>query len=568
MTVLVYLEPRDGQVAMNSGHSWFAPYVCEVLAHAGITYDTATRQSLPAALAAHRLLILPYDAPLDPDARNAVTAFARRGAVLAIGGASGLDALFGVRTSGTLSENFGQVVGANPITGGVTSSLHGWGGAAVTATTGTRVLLQQRGDGDAQGRPLLCRAPRAVLIAPDLPGTLVHIQQGVPIRQDGAPAPDGSAAIDDGILKTDDGAVLDWQYDRAAVAGHPCFLEPIGDDWRDLLLRSIFSLCQEIGEPLPLLWYWPDDVPAVALLSHDTDGNVEALGWQELEAVERNGIRSSWCFIRSPETYPLRFYQTVAEHGHEVCLHYDAHSTAYPDATFSESSFRDQLRWLRQLVPETAITSNKNHYLRWEGWTEPWRWMEAAGITVDQCKGPSKKGNCGFLFGGSHPWFPMEDAAHGSRLLDVLEINLFAQDLIVAAPPELAEPLILRTCHRGGVAHFLFHPAHVAKPGVADAMGHAITFAKQQGMPWWTSDRIGRWERSRRQVRLSAEGGLLQATAAEALPSATVLVLDTGSSTGKQQDTGWERIERWGFPFWRRVADLPGELAFDSGRAS
>ncbi len=567
MTVLVYLEPHDGRDAANAGRSWFAPYICEVLAHAGITYDTATRESLPGELEAHGLLMLPYDAPLDADAREAIAAFARRGAVLAIGGTSGMDALFGVRSTGTLGESYGQVVGADPITGGVTSSLHCWGGAAVTATAGTRVLLEQRGGDKEQGRPLLCRAPRAVLIAPDLPGTLVHIQQGIPIHQDGPPAPDGSAAIDDGILKTDDGAVLDWQQDRTVVAGNPCFLEPIGDDWRDLLLRSVFSLCQEIGEPLPLLWYWPDDVPAVALLSHDTDGNVEALGWQELEAVERNGIHSSWCFIRSPETYPMRLYETVAEHGHEVCLHYDAHSAAYPDATFSEASFQDQMRWLRQLLPETAITSNKNHYLRWEGWTEPWRWMEAAGITVDQCKGPSKKGNCGFLFGGSHPWFPIEDPAHGSRLLDVLEINLFAQDLIVAAPPELAEPLISRTRARGGVAHFLFHPAHVAKPGVADAMGHAITFARQQGMPWWTSDRIGRWERGRRQVRLSVGGGRLRATAAGVLPSATVLVLDTGNSTDGHQDAGWERVERWGFPFWRRVADLPGELPFGGAGA-
>lgn len=567
MTVLVYLEPRDGRDAANAGRAWFAPYVCEMLAHAGITYDTAIGGDLISALRSHRLLILPYDAPLAADARNAVTDFARHGAVLGIGGASGLDALFGVRSLGTLGESYGQVIGEDAITGGVSSSLHCWGGAAVTATGSTRVLLEQRLDGSSRGMPLLCRAPRAVLIAPDLPGTLVHIQQGVPIRQDGAPAPDGSAALDDGILKTDDGAVLDWQHDRAAVAGNPCFLEPVGDDWRDLFLRSLFSLCREIGEPLPLLWYWPDDLPAVALLSHDTDGNIETLGWQELAAVEQNGIHSSWCFIRSPETYPLRFYQTVAEHGHEVCLHYDAHSTAYPDATFSESSFQDQLRWLRQLVPETAITSNKNHYLRWEGWTEPWRWMEAAGITVDQCKGPSKKGNCGFLFGGSHPWFPLEDAAHGSRFLDVLEINLFAQDLIVAAPPELAEPLILRTRDRGGVAHFLFHPAHVAKPGVADAMGHTIAFARQQGMQWWTSDRIGRWERARRQVRLAVAGGRLQATATASLRSATVFVLDTGNSGDKRQDAGWDRVERWGFPFWRRVTDLPGDLVFDTSAA-
>ncbi|HEV7216420.1 MAG TPA: hypothetical protein VGP33_14990 [Chloroflexota bacterium] len=556
--VLVYLNLEDGRDAAAEGRTWFAPYVCEILAHAGLSFDRAGPEELADGLAAHRLLILP-DAPLSDGARNTVTEFARHGGILGIGGTSGLDALFGVSTIGALGESYGQVTAEHPITGGVTSSLHCWGGAAVTADSATQVLLRQRA---APGAPLLCRSRRAVLVAADLPGTLVRLQQGVRIHQDGAPAPDGSAAVDDGVLKTDDGIALDWVKDREEVAGNPCFLEPVGDDWRDLLLRSVFALAQEIGVPLPLLWYWPEDLPAVALLSHDTDGNIEALAWQELAAVERYGIQSSWCFIRYPETYPLRFYQTVAAHGHEVCLHYDAHSSAYPDSTFSEASFQAQLRWLQDVLPATPITSNKNHYLRWEGWTEPWRWMEAAGITVDQCKGPSKTGNCGFLFGGCHPWFPLEDAANGSRFLDVLEVNLFAQDLIVAAPPELAEPLVLRTRARGGVAHFLFHPAHVAKPGVADAMGSLITFAQAQGLPWWTSDRIGRWERARRQVQLSVEDGRLQATSPEPLPSATLLVLDTGDTGSSRRDQpGWDAVERWGFPFWRRIVHLPNALA-------
>jgi len=260
MTVLVYLEPQDGRDAAAAGRAWFAPYVCEILAHAGITFDVAGSGELVAGLASHRLLLLPYDAPLDTVARNAVASFARHGAILGIGGPSGLDAIFGVRSTGTLGESYGQVVSDDVITGGVTSSLHCWGGVTVTANNGTRVLLRQR-EGSA---PLLCRTQRAVLIAADLPGTLVHLQQGIPIHQDGAPAPDGSAAIDDGILKTDDGMVLDWVQDRSTVDGQSCFLEPVGDDWRDLLLRSICSLCLEIGEPLPVLWYWPDDVPAVA----------------------------------------------------------------------------------------------------------------------------------------------------------------------------------------------------------------------------------------------------------------------------------------------------------------
>ena len=558
MGVLIYLEPGDGIVAARQGGPWFAPYVREVLAHAGLPVAVADRQGLPDALTRHRLLLLPYDAPLNAAARNAVADFARQGAVLGIGGTSGLDALFGVQASGTLPEGYGAVAASDDLSRGVTSSLHCWDIRAVRADAGTRTTLRvEAAEGSGAAYPLACRRERALLITADLPGTIVRIQQGLPITHDGMPAPDGSAAIDDGILKTDDGMALDWRRDRREVEGHPCFLEPVADDWRDLLLRGIFALCREIGLGVPLLWYWPEDLPAVALLSHDSDGNVEALAWQELAAVERAGIRSSWCFIRSPETYPRRFFETVAEHGHEVCLHYDAHSAAYPGATFSEASFREQLRWLRELLPAVPISSNKNHYLRWEGWTEPWRWMEAAGIDVDQGKGPSKRGNCGFLFGGSHPWFPIEDAAHGSRLLDVLEINLFAQDLIVAAPPELAGPLIRRARRRGGVAHFLFHPAHVAKPGVVEAMARTIAAAREQGMPWWTGAAIGRWERARRRVRLAVRGDALHAEADMPIAGGTLLLLDVGQP---HPGLGWEQVERWGFPFWRIVADLPAVL--------
>jgi hypothetical protein len=147
-----------------------------------------------------------------------------------------------------------------------------------------------------------------------------------------------------------------------------------------------------------------------------------------------------------------------------------------------------------------------------------------------------------------------------ARFLDVLELNLFAQDLIVAAPPELAEPLLQRTRDRGGVAHLLFHPAHVAKPGVAEAMGRTISQAKELGMEWWTSDRVGRWERARRGTRLARRNGRLSAGGEQPLPGGTLLLLDVTGKALEGQAAGWERVQRWGFPFWRRVADLPAEL--------
>src|SRR6185437_6328018 len=115
--------------------------VGELLAHAGLPFIVADRHGLVSALNRCRLLLLPYDAPLDDAARNAIAAFARHGAVLAIGGTCGLDAVFGVRSFSTLAEGYGRVAEVDPITRGVTSTLHCWNIREVRAEPGTRTLL-------------------------------------------------------------------------------------------------------------------------------------------------------------------------------------------------------------------------------------------------------------------------------------------------------------------------------------------------------------------------------------------------------------------------------------------
>src|SRR5207253_3319658 len=115
----------------------------------------------------------------------------------------------------TLGEGYGRIEAPDhPITRGLRNSLHFFNGIAVQAE-GAETLV---GALDAHGRPTAraavterrLGAGRAILIALDLPGSVVLIQQGRWIDMDGPPAPDAGGGTSDGMLKAEDGMVLDW----------------------------------------------------------------------------------------------------------------------------------------------------------------------------------------------------------------------------------------------------------------------------------------------------------------------------------------------------------------------
>ena len=81
----------------------------------------------------------------------------------------------------------------------------------------------------------------------------------------------------------------------------------------------------------------------------------------------------------------------------------------------------------------------------------------------------------------------------------------------------------------GGVAHFLFHPAHIQKPGIADALQTLVREGRQRGMEWWTHAEVWEWEIARRGVRLTevtAVGAKLRVTVSSGQPlkDATLIV--------------------------------------------
>src|SRR5262249_37740682 len=137
--------------------------------------------------------------------------------------------------------------------------------------------------------------------------------------------PDGSAPIADAVLKSGDGGVLDWLFDRqpvGRVTGLNAFLQPIADQWRELLLGSVFSLAEYAEIPLPLLWLYPRNLPALGHLSHDTDGNQPELAERLLEALAEAKAKATWCVILPG--YSPELLDRIKQEEHELALHYDA----------------------------------------------------------------------------------------------------------------------------------------------------------------------------------------------------------------------------------------------------
>jgi len=557
---------RDGSKCLSG------LYVLEVLKHAGLFFNCLDKEDLSDLPKQTRILILPYDMRMNGEQEKVISNFVKNGgSLIGVGGTSGLDEVFGCKSNGSVFESYIKINKEHRVISGLQSSLHVFKGAKVNASNGksfaklinnNRDILSDAFIENKFGKGI------AVLIAVDIFHSIVHIQQGIAIEKDGIPSPDSSAMIDDGILKVEDGMVLNWDKDRSTIGpdDNLIFLHPIVDELREIFLKSIFFCAEKQSLVVPILWYWQKGMPAIAMMSHDSDGNVPELAWSMYRILEELQIKTTWC-IMYPGGYDQRLYQKLKENGYEIALHYDA-KTDGKYTTWSRENFNFQYDWLIKEAGIKDLITNKNHYTRLEGRLDFFHWCEQKGIQSDQTYGPSKKGTVGFSHSGSHPWFPIDDENDG-RFIDVLEICMLTQDLVVTCPEYYGEYLVNSVLHHHGAAHFLFHPAHIEKNidgvDVADALRNVVHYAQKNGMEWVTNAEINEWERKRRRVRLWKKGDkdkiryrfftktrLKDATLLFLLPKdlSSLNILIDGSSTK------WTENEVYGFRWAQVIIDL------------
>lgn len=545
----------------------YPDYIYEILDHAGLCHARLAVNELEEALSKIRILVTIGDGLFEDAARVVLKQWLDAGgAWIAVGGVCGMADAFGVEVEGPSYSGWGTTIGVlgegymraatqHPILDHVSLPLHFFNGLPVRAETGEVLATVLNAHQQETPRAALVEhrtnRGRTLLLAPDVTGTVVHIQQGTAVTRDRVPSDDGIGGCNDLVLKSEDGAVLDYIFDRQSlpeIPGYRAFFEPIADLWREVLLRAILYCARAADVAVPVLWLYPRNVPALGHISHDTDGNDVPHGEMILDALTEAGVKSTWCTI--VPGYPRELTRRIEGAGHELAMHYDAVSEHCP---WSRELFDRQFDDLTALFGRPPV-SNKNHYLRWEGDTDFFDWCLRRGIQMDSSKGPSKTGFAGFNFGTCHPHLPV--APEGGTL-DVFELPTLSQDLCVFAPPVIADKLIAASHRVHGICHLLFHPAHIDKPGVRDAFLSSIARGKALGMEWWTAEAVNAWERARRtaQFAQNKDNGVSMTTS-QRLEDATLLL----SATDDLQET--DVVERWGFRFKVTVATIEAGKPF------
>ncbi|MBT2644672.1 hypothetical protein J7I80_20860 [Bacillus sp. ISL-41] len=377
-----------------------------------------------------------------------------------------------------------------------------------------------------------------------VPRTIVGLQQGtLPVTEDGIPAPDGTANLDENLLKADDGFELDWDMDRSHTeTGMPYFAHPYADLWKEAIVGHLFACAAEKSMTVPFIDYWPADVKHVAMISHDSDLNLDESALITLETLKAEDVQTTWCMIAPG--YNPSIYEKIKADGHELALHYNA--LHQDDGVWSEKAFSDQLEWLKKVTGLNHFTSNKNHYTLFEGWGELFSWCEKYGIETDQTRGPSKKGNIGFLFGTCHPYFPVAWADEKNRHYDVLELGFLTQDLNhnTLADSSVIQPFLEGVKRVNGLAHFLFHQYHIYnQPKVREAIVEMIRTARDQEFTFWTSKQVNQWERARRKVVIEGTSGEIKIDGVIGRDDFVLLVPLAANQCSDDEDT----VIRFGF---------------------
>ena len=313
-SVGVWFDRRLAESMWKYGLNAFGIYVEEVLAHAGVPYRRI-RDLDELKNGECDILVVALAAEDEPTA-EVIWSFAASGrTVIAYAGLNRMAKRLHCEVGEPFGPGYAELAGVGKYPRLRYLRAQPWfsheGGADSAAGLG--ILRDRSPDGAVIGAALQRFDVGAGTIerwAVDVPFTIVGLQQGTgPVLSDGVPSPDGTANIDDNILKADDRCAMDWRHDRSETAtGQPYFARPYADYWREAIVSQLLRAALRQGLTLPFVDYWPEGVEQVAMISHDSDSNLDESALHDPRRFAR--MRHSYHMVHAGAGVHARVVQT------------------------------------------------------------------------------------------------------------------------------------------------------------------------------------------------------------------------------------------------------------------
>lgn len=411
----------------------------------------------------------------------------------------------------------------------------------------------------SEGDPAVTCRNRAWLLTAHLGQSLAYHLLGSAVETDGVGPEDGSAKWDQGPPRAEYGA-----RSRFEEREEGAFLQPHADALRELWIRIVLEAVRETGKRALMLWHLPRNLNHAATLSLDCDTAVNSDLFNLNASLLMTGARATM-LVRHGGFGPDVF-GWMRRVGHEIAF---ALETDEPGG-WHPARVKVQIAGQTRLAAVGPITSLRVAQGAWNGWLQPYESFAEAGIRNVISKGGTERGSAGFLFGTCHPFFPIKD----NKPIGPLEHPYQIYDVGVATTDAMVDPILSMVKKRHGVLHGVTRVSMIHnEAGIAGIM-RWLSVVKQSGADFFTTERLGNFERARRQTRLSVVGqSSVHLGSDENLEGLTLMVQGSGvEGSGLIGRTAPQYVRRFGQDFIAFTVNLekarPGVLRLFEDRAA
>lgn len=516
----------------------YAPYYREALEHFGLQFECLP--DVPQHLYEWHVLALSGYGELKHTDRARLLEWVEQGGSLIVSGSD-----WGLRTSLGLGEPrhaSNEVLVASP-------SERMWpDGAADCRFLGGVVFPEAKGapisirGGAAACARIRVGKGRVFVVGPHVGQTWAQMTLGRSVEIDGIGPSDGSARLDDGILRAEDGSVLDFELDRTtAPDGSRLFGTPYADIVREIWFRAVLEGLEATNTQGIIAWHWPHGSPGTFMVTLDC----ESFETEPIQRMQRMlsmyGGTAAW--IVSQPGYSLDVYRKLRSWEHEIGVLYSTEEGLWLD---------DRLKMQHVALARSAtiphLTASRPADGRWQGWKAFYEMCEAGGIRLSVSKGGRQPGTSGFLFGTSHPFFPLK--RDGSPYF-VAEMAYSITMPGRITPDKACDILVAEALARGGCLHICARPEATLDSVAADSLRRVLALCRQSRMACIRPEELYRFEKGRRQLRIVPRGNTIHLSSLEhELEGLTLLVSGDPEHLGvRGKASKAKTVERYGMRF-------------------